>query len=242
MATTKEVATKQETAPAVIIGAEAFADFEDDVETTSDDLIVPVIKLMQGGSDLVKDGVAMPGEYRKVTGEIVAERDKELEVILFKREKYNQINQMELVNGKKEKVKGTYRREPFTASGPNDWIFFEDDKEFQRTLTYAFYVILANPDGQEVFKQTPSIITLQSSGKKAAKNWYAIIQNMRTAGSPAHAFVFSLGRTKETKNNNTWLIPTVKIGRPTTQFEQEAAVLWRSEFANKEVKHEDTED
>lgn len=240
MATVKQEPTN--TAPAVIVGAETFADFEDDIEITQEDMIVPVIKLMQGGSNLVKDGAAMPGEYRKVTGDLVAERDKDLEVILFKRDKYYVTNEIEVVNGQKQKVKGTYRREPFTASAPNDWMFMENGKEHRRDLIYAFYVILANANGEQVFKQTPSIITLQSTAKKAAKTWYALLQNMKTAGTPPHAFVFNLGRNKESKGANSWIVPTISIGRATTTFEQEAAVLWRNEFANKEIKHDDNEE
>lgn len=231
----KEVTTTTSAAP-MIVGADEFSDFFGDVELTQQDMIIPMIKLMQAGSDLVKDDQASAGEYRKSTGELLAEKDKDLELIVFKLDKYYVVNQVEMTNNGKVKVKGSYRRENFTVDGPNDWEFEDDGKTFRRDLIYAFYVIIANDKGEEVFNQMPSIITFSSSSKKSAKNWLSKLQNMRAAKKEPHSNVFSLGRSKEIKDKNSWLIPTVSVGRETTKLEQEAATLWRTEFKSSDHK------
>lgn len=231
---TKEVAA-QGTNLTPVIGAETFGDFYEDVELTQQDMIVPTIKLMQATTELVKDDKAAAGEYRKSTGELLAEKNDELELIIFKLDKYFAINQMEMGQNGKEKVPGTYRREEFNVDLAREWEFAQDGKEYRRELVYSFYVLVANSNGQEVFNQVPSIISFRSSAKKAAKTWLSKLQNMRASKQEPHSHVFLLGRSKETKGKNSWLIPTVSVGRPTTKDEQAAVTLWRNEFKTKEI-------
>lgn len=219
--------------------SQEFDDWDDDVVSTSKDFIVPRLQLMQGGSDPVKEGNANPGEYRDNMGNTLAGKQEELEVICFKRDKYWSVSE---VDDKGQKVKGgIWRKEPFTIDNQDaEWNFIEDDKFMKRTLTYDFFVLQANEDGEKVYDQLPKVFSLSSSATRAAKDWYTKFTNLKTAKKLPISVVFKLGRKIEKKDSNSWLVPVISIGRDTTRKEQECAAYWRAEFAHKDVKvHEE---
>jgi hypothetical protein len=216
--------------------SEQFDDWDDDVVSTASDFIVPRLQLMQGSSDAVKEGKANPGEYVDNLGNILADRNSELEVIVFKRDKYWSESEVDS-DGRKIKG-GVWRKTPFTLESDKlPWDFEEDGKKMKRTLTYDFFVIAGNEDGEKVFAQMPKIFSLSSSGSKVAREWYTKFTNLKTQKKSPVSVVFKLGRKLEkNEKGDSWLVPTLAMGRNTTAIEQECAAYWRSEFVNKEIK------
>lgn len=239
-----EVAVQQEKELAVF-GAEVFDDFDSDIVTTSSDFIVPRLKLMQAGSDAVKEGNAQMREYRSNTGTLLARADEKLEVVVFKRDKYWTESEVQIVNGQKKRVEnGIFRTKEFTLENQRlPYEFEEDGKLFKRTLNYDFYLFQANSDGQEVQKNMPLILSLSSSASKVAREWYSKFTELKTQGKSPISHIFVLGTFLKKENGQSWFIPTVELGRATTKEEQESAIFWRLSFQNRDIKvHEETGD
>jgi hypothetical protein len=236
-----EVAVQQEKELAVF-GAEVFDDFDSDIVTTSSDFIVPRLKLMQAGSDDVKEGRALMREYRSNTGVVLAKPDEPLEVIVFKRDKFWMISEV-TADGKKVEG-GLFRREDFTLANQSaQYRFTEEGKNLQRTLVYDFFLIKASEDPAEILKSMPVIFSLSSTSSKVARDWYTKFTLLKTEGKNPVSHVFVLGSYLEKKNGNSWFIPTVSLGRATTKEEQESAIFWRLSFQNRDIKvHEETGD
>jgi hypothetical protein len=216
--------------------ATQFDDWDDDVVSTASDFIIPQLQLMQGTTELVKEGKASPGEYADNLGNILADRNTELEVIVVKRDKYWTETEID-EDGRRIKG-GIFRKVPFTLDNEKlPWNFLEDGKTMKRTLTYDFFVIVANEDGEKVFAQLPKVFSLSSTASKVAREWYTKFTNLKTQKKSPVSVVFKLGRRLEKNNKgDTWVFPTLAIGRNTTQAEQECAAYWRSEFVKKEIK------
>jgi hypothetical protein len=225
----KDVAVKQEAAvPAYVM--EAFDDFGDDTIMTSTDYQIPRLTLMHGTSGAVTEGKAVIGEYRSSSGELVAGREQSIEFIICKMDKYWRIKETD-ADGKYLE-NGMSRREEFTLQNSNrEWEFKEDGKHLRAYISLDLYLILANPDGEQVFAQMPMILTLQSTGYSAARTLNTELQKMKMQKLPAHAHVFVLSR----KIEKVYCVPTIAKGRKTTAKEMEAAAYFRSELKTNKV-------
>lgn len=225
----KEVTVKQETAvPAYVM--EAFDDFMDDTIMTSADYQIPRLSLMHGTSGAVTEGRAVIGEYRNSSGELVAARDTSVEFIICKMDKYWRIRETD--KDGKYLEDGMSRREDFTLQNANrDWEFKEDGKHLRAYISLDLYLILANPDGEQVFAQMPMILTLQSTGYSAARTLNTELQKMKMQKLPPHAHVFVLSRRIE----KVYCIPVITKGRKATSKEMEAAAYFRSELKTSKV-------
>jgi len=229
-----EVVEKEDKALA-IVGASVFDDFDNDIVATSDDFKVPTLKLMQGSSDAVKERQANLGEYRNSLNELLADENVNLEVIIFKREKYWSENE---IDARGKKIKGTWKRRDFTLNNSTDsWQWEDEDgKTYTRAVTFNYYLILANPEGEQAFNQIPMIFSLSRSSMKAAKDINLILQELKIKGKLPVSTVIKLGRRLEkNKDGDTFFVPTASQGRTSTKSEMEAAAFWRSELATKQV-------
>ncbi len=207
------------------IGAETYDDFFEDIIFTSSDFKIPRMQLMQGTSKPVKRGEAFVGEYRDGT-EIIAKNNEDFEVIVVKLDKFWSIQERNLDGTWKEG--GVWRREEFSLSNEKrPWRFVEDGKNLAAFLTIAVYLLRANENGEEVFKQMPKILTLQSTSYTYSfKELNKIVQGMKLEGKAVNSHVLVLGRKETTKS----LVPTFKLGRATTASEQECSTYWRNEL------------
>lgn len=226
----KAVAVKQETAVPAYVTQE-FDDFNDDILLTSSDLIIPRLKLMQAIMKSVSSGDAVAGEYRLSTGELLAGKAADLDVIVLKMDKYWRI--------KETKADGAYLedgesyREAFTLENQNrNWNFEQDGKAWKAYLSLDLYLIQANDDGEEVFSQIPMIITLASSAYITAKKLYTEIQKLKIKGHTPVDYVFTLSRVNEGAYN----VPVIKLGRETTVTEKKAAAFFRNQLRTQQVK------
>ena len=234
--TSKEVATtKQEKAIVPAHIASQFDDFDDDVVLTNQDYIIPRLKLLQGSSDEVKEGRGNVGEYMTNQGELLAAKDKDLELLIVKRDKYWSISEID-ESGKKVKG-GEWRREPFTLdNAQREWNFYDNGKKFSANIVYDNFVIVASAD-EKIFSQIPMIFSLSRSSARVAKDLNTKFQKLKTQGKLPVSVVYKFARKLEkSKDGDTFLVPTVMQGRDSTESEIEAAAYWRNELAKGKVK------
>jgi hypothetical protein len=208
----------------------AFDDFDSDITLTSSDYRIPRLQVISSTSKQAVEGDAKIGEYRKSNGQLIADKNTNVDIIVIKLDKYWRINETQ-PDGK-YKPGGTTRREEWTrANDKRPWNFVEEGVHYKALLTIDVYLLLANEDGEEVFKQIPMIISLQSTGYRAAQDLNLEIQELKIRGFKVHQFVFTLGRDID----GAFASPTIKRGRQTTKQEMEAAAFFRSELQGNKV-------
>lgn len=195
----KELAKKANTEVTVAQDLEAWGD----TGVSSSDLVIPKALLMQGLSDFVADGKAAIGEYvNSLTGEVIAKKGEELELIPFHMTKYWAVTE---ANGNK------FRRvEEATPSNENNpWDFTDSDgTPCKRTLVRAFYCLdVKEKDG------LPLIISFASTaakiGKKLATRMF--IMN-RQAGKVPCAYSIKVSSSIVKGDKGTYASPDFVVG------------------------------
>lgn len=235
VATSNTVAKKESNdVPAHVLGA--YDDFDSDITLTSSDYRIPRLSLMQGTSKQVVEGDAKNGEYRKSSGQLIADKTTDLEFLIVKLDKYWRIKEVNLDGSYKKD--GTMAREEWTRENDKrPWNYTQDGKAFRAYITLDVYLIIGCEDPQEVFRQIPMILSLQSTGYKAAQDMNTALQEIKVKGFKPLQFVFNLGRTIE----GAYSVPTIKVGRKSTAAEMEAAAFFRNELkVNKVTTDEET--
>lgn len=240
MATTekaKEVAVKQSNMLAVASKALLELEAEEECYEDASDFEIPMIKLMQGLSDFVKEGKAGLGDYcSSMSGEILAKRNEKLELILLKKEMYyNEFDE----SGDEKKYIG---RIPYTAETAN--LPYEDEHSYlsektkgliKRYKTVDWYVLKADPT-DNIFAALPYVFRFQVSSLKVAKNLNSKLQVLKRQGIPRAAKVFEFTSKINPTDQHKNLIPEITLGRDVTPSELEAATMWTKDLMKMSVK------
>jgi hypothetical protein len=221
----KEVTKKQDTAPAVVSQLLQLEAEEEGYEDMSD-YEIPLVKLMQGMSEAVKEGDASVGEYRNsVDNSLLAKRGEPLELLLVAKKSY--INEFILPHGEKELRNKKYLGQlPYSAETAN--LPYKEPVNEGTLLRYKivdWYVLLAK-EGEEVFKELPYVLRFQVSQIKIANKLNFTLGGLKRQGVPRAAKVFELTSKVNPSDENKNLIYQVKVGRDATKYEMEAVAMW----------------
>lgn len=224
-------------ASAVATTEDTFSDDWDN-ETSSNDLIIPKIMLMQGQSKFVTEGDAKMGDLldsleTKSLGGI----DKPFSFIPFDFERLWIIEKF----NKDDNQFSYHSFEPIIL-GKNEFydvLEWEAEGEtYRRNNCYRFFVIdPANIDGGAMPMAIDFKRTSAKAGKKlVTKCW---IENKLRKRNPA-SNVIELHVLRDTNGKNTYVKFDVKVARDTTKEEQAAALAVRKLVKSVESKVDET--
>ena len=174
-----------------------------DTGVTASDMVIPKALLMQGLSEAVADGNAAIGDYlNSLTGEVIAKKGEELELIPFHMDKYWAIS---------EKSGNKFRRvEAATPANENlPWDFTDTDGvDCKRTMVRAFYCLKSDElDGLPIIVSFSS--TAAKIGKKLATRMF--IMN-RQAGKVPCAYGIKLSASVVKGEKGTYATPDFTVG------------------------------
>lgn len=218
------------------------------------DILIPKLLIAQALSEVVSQGKVTQGcIYRSTTGEVMAAREKSLEIIPLLAWKTWRIS--ELQNGKYEYV----RREPMIdTTAPLQWE--EGGVAFRRDREMNFYVLLPQDIDREIKALAeldksgalpspddallPCVVTFARTGYGAGK---VLATHFAKAGHfrlPAHCAVLSLKLEQQKNELGTFYVWTVdpKTVRRTTDVEIAAADKWCGTLRQSAVRVDDAED
>lgn len=232
----KDVAIAPKTDMATVAAKQLLElEAREDVYEDMTDFEIPMIKLMQGLSDLVKDGKAVIGDYcNSVDGTVLAKRNEPLELILLTQKKYWQVFK---VTGDGRDDKEWIGTEEYSAETAN-YPYEEQTAEgiIRRVKTIDWYVLKANSNGDAIFGELPLVFRFQVSSLKAAKNLNSKLQQLKRQGKPRASKVFEFTSKKNPSDQHGNLIPVIELGRDTTKQELECAAMWTMDLAKATVK------
>lgn len=200
----KEVAKKESTE----LSVENDVGFWGQNESSSNDIVIPKIQLMQGMSQGVVAGKNKLGDLvDSVSGELLGTPEKPLEVVPFHLEKFFIVQKY---NGKK----WVYERiEKITAQNENAAYEYEDNfGKYKRVYTRRFYVLAPN-------SVLPYTIDFASTSAKAGKELVTemYVKNAMMKLPPA-ASKIAIGVKIEKNDDGTYAVKTVKsIGKSTPE-------------------------
>ena len=174
-----------------------------DTGMSSSDMVIPKALLMQGLSDAVAEGKAAIGDYmNSLTGEVIAKKGTDLEVIPFHMDKYWAIA---------EKSGNKFRRvEAVTAANENlQWTFTDTDGvECKRTMVRAFYCLDAKNTSE-----MPMIISFSSTAAKIGKKLATKMFFMnRQAGKVPCAYSIKISSSIVKGDKGTYATPDFVSG------------------------------
>lgn len=222
----KELEVKQESnVPA--IGA---ADWGITAPQSSSDIEIARLLLMQKMSKLVDSEEASPGQFiDSLTNEVIADKEEEFEIIPFHVEKVWEVHAEETPNSGKFKWK---RFEPIIespmASGYNDKLPWQDTEggvSIRRVRRLNFYVLLPKQIAEGT--SLPFLLSFRSmSYKMGVKlNTQMYMRNIRAGLSPA-GYVVKVKSLKQDNDKGSWYIPSISLGRKSTNEEVMEAKSW----------------
>lgn len=209
----KELTSAASTEIAVATDMESWGDFDGGAS----ELVIPKCLLMQGQSKLVSDDKAATGEWRNsVTGELIAKKGEEFELIPFHFERYWAIA---------EKDGSKFRRiETLTAANENlPWDFQDNDGvACKRTYVRSFYCLdTKDLDG------LPIVISFSSTAAKVGKNlWTRMYMMNRQAGKIPCAFPIKVTSSMVKGEKGAYAAPDFTVN--TTEISAETAVVCRN--------------
>lgn len=205
-------------------------------ESSAADIVIPRLNLMQQMSKLVIADKAKLGDLvDSVTGEVLGNKDKGIQVIPFHMEKFFVV-QKEVKQG--NKVKYEYDHvEKITAANENaDWEYTHEGVKFKRMYTRNFYVLVPG-------KVLPYVVSFQSTSAKAGKELATEMytKNVMLNKAPA-ASKIELGCRIETTDDGTYGVKTVKVVGDSSREEIALAFKWFQTVRKEETKVDETED
>jgi hypothetical protein len=196
------------------------------------DVLLSKILPMQGMSQMVTDMKAQVGEFRdSVSGVRMGSIVEPIELIPFHLEKHWDIL-TEAVEGQSKQYKYT-RSEPLIENpidkGYNDnlpWQDIENGANIKRIRRMNYYVML--PEEIKTGTAIPYVFSFKSTSYREGKKMFTqmYVRSQRARLSPA-AFTFKIGGIKA-KNpaGQTYIVPTVELGRRTTAEEEVECFEW----------------
>jgi len=226
----KEIQTKKETVMSTNVQSSS------DVFLTSQDLVIPSIRLMAATSEFVKKRIAHYGDIvDSIDGKVLAPMGKSLEFIPFALKKDWYVYTAK-TQGSKDSMRKFIRVESFTPETAN-YTYQGKDHDgslIERDLCYTFFGLLPGD-----LSGIPYKLSLRRTSTNAAKiiTTQMFFKN-RMAKLPEYATVFEIGSKEQAGEDNTYVVFTSKAIRPSTKEEQEACLSWIPTLASLTKKAE----
>jgi len=210
-------------------------------ETVSaQDILIPKILLMQGLSDLVKEGEAVIGDYVCTgTKEKFGDYTSKFEVIPFYI--YKKFIEYELIKTKKGIDKKFSQVIPIitdpTHKGFNDNLpLFEEDLE--RVRVFDMYCLMPNEIEADV--AFPYVMPFQRTSMDAGRTAYTQMY-IRNGQKGLSYVALEISAKSKTNEHGSFGVPGVKLSRKSTEKELEAALHWYKAVVGGETKTDDSD-
>lgn len=190
-------------------------------DTSTKDMLVPGLLLMQDISDLVKDEKAKSGSIvNSVTGQVLALRDQKLNIVPILTFREWEVNELIEVGGKtKEKF---VRRERMNQGNEDgEWEFSEGGKSYRQHRTIVCFVLVEGQIGE-----LPYVIRFKKTSLYGGKKLSTHFQTCGMKNQSPAKQAFGLFGEKQTKNDNTYYVFNVVPTRQTSKEEEAAAYKW----------------
>jgi hypothetical protein len=209
---TKEIAKKESTE----LSMENDIGFWGTNESSSNDIVIPKIQLMQGMSQAVTNGKAKLGDLvDSVSGEIIGDITKPLEVVPFHMEKFFIVQKF---NGKKFLYDRIEKITPQNENAPYD--FEEKGQKMKRVYTRRFYVLT---NGNVLPYTIDFASTSSKAGKELATEMF--VKNAMMKLPPA-ASKIAVGVKIDKNDDATYAVKTIKVVGKSTNEEIKQAFDW----------------
>jgi hypothetical protein len=207
----KDVAKKESTE----LSMENDIGFWGQNESSSNDIVIPKIQLMQGLSQLVSEGKAKLGDYvDSVSKEVIGGVDKPIEAVPFHMEKFYVIQKF---TGRRYEYQGYEKITPANENLPYE---YEDKgQKMKRVYTRRFYVLI---DGNVLPYTIDFSSTSSKSGKELATEMF--VKNAMMKLPPA-ASKIAIG-SQVVKGEDTYAVKTIKIIGKTSSEDIKKAFDW----------------
>lgn len=224
---TKEIAKKESTELAM----ENDIGFWGQNESSSNDIVIPKIQLMQGMSQAVTSGKAKLGDLvDSVSGEIIGDITKPLEVVPFHMEKFFIVQKF---NGKKFLYERIEKITPQNENAPYE--FDENGAKMKRVYTRRFYVLT---NGNVLPYTIDFASTSAKAGKELATEMF--VKNAMMKLPPA-ASKIAVGVKIDKNEDATYAVKTVKVVGKASQDEIKQAFTWYKTISKTAVLDADSE-
>jgi hypothetical protein len=194
-------------------------------EVSSNDIVIPKIQLMQGMSQAVVGGKNKLGDMiDSVTGELLGNTDKPMEVVPFHLEKFFVVQKH---NGKKWMYERIEKINPQNENAPYD--FEENGQRMKRVYTRRFYVLVSG-------NVLPYTIDFASTSAKAGKELATemFVKNAMMKLPPA-ASKIAIGSKLEKNDDGTYAVKTIKVVGKSSNEEIKSAFEWYKTISKKDV-------
>lgn len=209
---TKEISKKESTE----LSMENDIGFWGTNESSSNDIVIPKIQLMQGMSQAVTNGKAKLGDLvDSVSGEIIGDITKPLEVVPFHMEKFFIVQKF---NGKKFLYDRIEKITPQNENAPYD--FEEKGQKMKRVYTRRFYVLT---NGNVLPYTIDFASTSSKAGKELATEMF--VKNAMMKLPPA-ASKIAVGVKIDKNDDATYAVKTIKVVGKSTNEEIKQAFDW----------------
>ena len=196
-------------------------------DMASTDLVIAKIFHQQALSKYASDGKASAGDWcDSLTGEILAKKDKPLELIIFSSFKKLIISKLE--NGS-YKWQSSEDVTPTNALLPWEEVLSNGD-QIRRNMQYNYFCLIANK-----LDEMPYVISLQSTKIKAAKKLNTMFAKLARLGMPSAAYIFNFNSIKETGDKGSWFGVEISQGAATNAAQQEVAYEWYKKLKTSKV-------
>lgn len=230
----RDLAVKQTTAMDIVMPEGGW----DDGDIEAKDLLIPMICVAQGSSDITKRGDARPGEiYETVNKTILGDSKKAFNFIPVKY--FKTWIHSEVIGGRPQ-----FRSvEPYSTLNSNKYSYEEqkaDGSIWRHYEVLNFYVVLES-DLKEG-KAFPHLLSFRSSNKKKGRpllNHMARAREMKPP-MPLCSMVFSLSTVLATKGQDTWSVFELKPVRSSNKEELVACISWLDNLKTMKTKVDDS--
>lgn len=202
--------------------------------TSSSDMLIPRIQLMQALSDLVAKSIATPGDIvDSLNNDILAKKGKSVEFIPIMSYKTWIRSKME------DGAWKFFEQIPVTAQ--NESLPYEQDIEgdkFKNVASLNFFVVLPT-----MLNELPYLISFKGSSYAAGKKLSTHFQVSQMKGKPPAMWVFSLGSSLKTVDKHNFHVFEVTKTRESKKEELSVAYNWWKTLSQSQAKvQEETEE
>ncbi len=205
-------------------------------QVSTADILISRILLQQALSDFVTEGKTKPGDLvDSVTGKVLAERGKELEIIPIVLVKNWRIS-------KREKNKFEFQGfEPVTSQNENFPFEYELNGEtWRRDKCYNYHVLLAKEAASP--SVMPVVVTFTRTSAQAGKAIATHFLKLSMDSKPPAHSVISLKSEQIQGEQGPYFVYRADIGRNTEPNELNAAYKWYKLLQTMNVKVDDAEE
>ena len=199
-------------------------------ETTTKDLLIPRLMIMQGLSQNVMDGKAKMGDIvDSMTNEVLGGRDKPLEFLPFKVEKIFYVEEWKDGSWKFSAIEKVTQE---NVNTPNEVV--RDGKKFKYTYTLNFFVLIEG-------KGLPYLLAFKSTSMRAGKALFTqMYVSNRALGKAPCANWMNLVVTQTKNDKGTYATIAAQPSKEASREDQLKALDWfKTLEASKFETHEE---